>query len=223
MYPDADRLPRFVVATYQDTSDKAIFSNYPRPYEQQSEWKDQVTLCEAALASTAALSFFDPMSITYSKISADFLDGAFVANNPINELWNEAQSQFVSDSTHLSDRIRIILSIGTGKMAPTAISIRASKVFETLKKLALETGNTAKRFHETHMALALEHAYMRFDPPYMDDIGLDDAKKNSLIATRTLNYGSDPEQVMKLHHFQQVAGTERSTSFTAYEEQENFA
>lgn len=210
---------RFVVATYQETGHREIFSNYQRPLAQQSEWLDQVTLCEAALASTAALSFFDPMLITHAGISHQFFDGGFVANNPINVLWNEAQTQFLSGGppAHLSDRIRIMLSIGTGKMGPAAISSRATKILSVLERFALQTDNTARTFHETNMSLALDHAYMRFNPPYMEDIGLDDAKKPSLIAALTAAYGNDPDQTQRLHHFQQVAGTEQSTSFPEHE------
>ena len=219
----------FVVATYRDTSQSAIFSNYPRPFEQQSEWMNQVTLCEAALASTAALSFFKPMPIAHGGISHVFLDGAFVANNPVNVLWNEAQRQFVtgsssssSSSAPLSDRIRIMLSVGTGKMGPAAISNQVVKILEVLRRFALQTGETANTFHETNMDLAVEHAYMRFDPPYMEDIGLDDANMKDLISARSLAYGNDAEQTQRLHHFQRVAGTEQSTSFVEYEEQESF-
>ena len=222
-HTDIDLLFRFLVATYRNTSDSAIFSNYPRPFEQQSQWMDQVTLCEAALASTAALSFFDPMLISHGGISHWFLDGAFVANNPINILWNEAQRQFDGASTHLSDRIRIMLSIGTGKMGPAAISSKVTQILKVLVRLALQTGNTAKTFHETNMVLALNYAYMRFDPPYMEDVGLDDADKKDLISELTSAYGHEPDQIQRLHHFQRVAGTEQSTSFTAYEEQESFA
>ena len=183
---------------------------------------DEVTLCEAALASTAALSFFEPMLISHGGISHPFLDGAFVANNPVNVLWNEAKRQFVTGSAHLSDRIRIMLSIGTGKMGPAAISSKVPKILKVLERFAFQTGNTANTFHETNMALALEYAYMRFDPPYMEDIGLDDADMKNLIAARTARYGNEPDQTQRLHHFQRVAGTEQSTSFIEYEEQESF-
>ena len=223
-----DSFSRFVVATHQDSSDRAVFSNYPRPLEQQSQWVDQVTLCEAALASTAALSFFDPMSIDHGGIKHSFLDGAFVANNPVNILWNEAQKQFVG-ITPFSDRIRVLLSIGTGKMSPATmeISIKATKILDVLKKLVSETDGTANTFHETNMELALRGAYMRFNPPYMDDIGLDDALKKDLISSRSMTYGKDSEQIQRLYNFQRVAGTEESRSFFEYtaeiEEQQSFA
>ena len=219
---------RFVVATHQDSGDRAIFSNYPRPLEQQSAWVDQVTLCEAALASTAALSFFEPMRISHGDIQHSFLDGAFVANNPVQILWTEAQKQFVA-GTPLSDRIRTLLSIGTGKMSPktAAISVKVTQILEVLKRLATETDGTAKTFHETNMELALKRAYMRFNPPYMDDIGLDDALKKDLISSRSMTYGNDMDQIQRLYDFQQVAGTEKSRSFVEYtaeiEEQQSFA
>lgn len=223
-----DLFCRFVVATHQDSGDRAIFSNYPRLLEQQSGWVDQVTVCEAALASTAALSFFDPMPISHGGISHKFLDGAFVANNPVNILWNEAQREFVA-GTPLSDRIRILLSIGTGKMSPatTAISTKVTKILDVLKRLATETDGTAETFHETNMDLALKGAYMRFNPPYMDDIGLDDALKKDLISSRSMTYGKNMDQIQRLYGFQQRAGTEKSRSFVEYtaviEEQQSFA
>jgi predicted acylesterase/phospholipase RssA len=44
---------------------------------------DGATILEAACATSAATSFFEPVTIAMRK----HVDGGLVANNPINEVW----------------------------------------------------------------------------------------------------------------------------------------
>ena len=44
---------------------------------------------EAARATSAASSFFDPIKI--GQFGEEFVDGAVGANNPVAQLWNEAK------------------------------------------------------------------------------------------------------------------------------------
>ena len=213
----------FVVATDSNTGDDVEFTNYSRQSEQQSSYFDQVTVCEAALASTAALSFFKPMQISHSGITRTFLDGGFYQNNPVWILWREAEEVFRLNNADLSRNIRCILSIGTGKVGPAALNGTVKHVAEKLKDLAFRTDVAANEFHRAHQDLATCHRYMRFDPPYMEEIGLADSKRKDRIAELSASYGNNPAVVTMLLQLQQVAGLEQSMSFLQHQERVGFA
>lgn len=180
-------------------------------------------MCEAALASTAALSFFEPMKISHGGISRTFLDGGFYQNNPVSILWREALVQFNLTDAELPQRIRCILSIGTGKMGPKALNGTVKHVAKRFIELVTRTDDTAKEFLRAHQDLATIHRYMRFDPQYMEDIGLADAKKKDRVAELSAYYGNNPDHQTRLLQSQEAAGSEQSTSYLEHEEQVNFA
>ena len=58
-----------------------------RSYAIPGELDDSApTVLEAARATSAAASYFEPVTIRSLK----FVDGALGANNPVDEVWNEA-------------------------------------------------------------------------------------------------------------------------------------
>lgn len=65
---------------------------------------------EAARATSAASSFFDPIAIGLENRL--FTDGGTGANNPIRQLWTEAKEIWSTEP--LEENIRCIISIGTG-------------------------------------------------------------------------------------------------------------
>jgi predicted acylesterase/phospholipase RssA len=50
---------------------------------------NSVKIWEAYRATSAASSFFDPIAI--GRFQEEFVDGATGSNNPVGEVWNEAQ------------------------------------------------------------------------------------------------------------------------------------
>jgi hypothetical protein len=70
------------------------------------------TICQAALATSAATQFFDPVEIG----ARVFVDGALGANNPIDEVENEASDIWFPESgtSDLQANVSCFLSIGTG-------------------------------------------------------------------------------------------------------------
>ena len=59
-----------------------------RSYSLTSHRDVPATICEAALATSAATSFFEPVHIGARK----YVDGALGANNPVDEVEGEAQA-----------------------------------------------------------------------------------------------------------------------------------
>ena len=66
------------------------------------------TIVEAARATSAAPTFFEPVEIMINGTKERFVDGALGFNNPVMELYSEAKTIFPSRS------IDCIVSLGTG-------------------------------------------------------------------------------------------------------------
>jgi patatin-like phospholipase/acyl hydrolase len=50
---------------------------------------NSVKIWEVCRATSAASSFFDPIAV--GRYEEEFVDGGIGANNPVTELWNQAQ------------------------------------------------------------------------------------------------------------------------------------
>lgn len=72
----------FVCSIDRDTKDMVRL----RSYNLSDEPAIRATVCEAALATSAATTFFNPISIGHRT----FADGGFGANNPVDEVEGEA-------------------------------------------------------------------------------------------------------------------------------------
>src|ERR1700744_1594074 len=99
---------RFVCATSGNTSTPFLFRSYPSPRGTSSLYHE-TKIWEAARATTAAPTFFEPIQI--GPTNRIFGDGGTGPNNPINELWNEAIDNCEGS---LLQNLACIVSIGTG-------------------------------------------------------------------------------------------------------------
>ena len=61
--------------------------------------------------SSSILFFFKPIRIDVGSYGEEFVDGATGANNPIVELWNQAQDLWPGK---LEDNLKCLVSIDTG-------------------------------------------------------------------------------------------------------------
>ncbi len=169
------------------------------------------------------------MVIEHGGIKRTFVDGAFTSNNPVWQVYNQAKKEFPrrSQTSSFDDEIRSFLSIGTNDESPQAI-IDARKLgdafsmVQTLEKLATQTRNTENDFADSHLELRLRFAFFRFNPPYMGDIGLEDAKQKDRIADLTNHYGKKRDFEEKLIRFGMSAGQAHSMSAENWELQQSF-
>jgi predicted acylesterase/phospholipase RssA len=175
---------RFVCATSGSTSATVLLPTYRRD-RGSSELLEHTKVWEAARATSAASTFFDPITIGPSKQL--FVDGATGANNPIRHLWNEAQS--IWGPERLENNIRCIVSIGTGVPSIKKFGKDAIDIFNTLKGIATETENTARSFHQEHSHLDDSNQYFRFNvPDGLAEIGLEEVSESSTIVASTEYY-----------------------------------
>lgn len=120
-----------------------------------------MTIVQAAMATSAALSFFDSVKIG----DQTYLDGGTGANNPVDHVWNEAQAFFGAEDGKIDNVVGCVLSIGTGDPGIHTFSKNALKVLTgTLRRLATETEKTERQFASTHSYLTVSTPrYFRFN------------------------------------------------------------
>ena len=185
------------------------FRSYTRLNEYDSTFYDNVKIWEAARATSAATTFFDEVTIGPNK--RIFLDGATSANNPIRELWLEAQSVW-RNGPPLHEQIQCIVSIGTGMPLVRGFQTDALNILKTLQTIATETETTAGHFAAEHEDLDNRGSYIRLNVQQgLQDVKVEDAESKSTISAMTEEYASGREVRKILHSFREkVRHTESS-------------
>ncbi|KAF2464786.1 uncharacterized protein BDR25DRAFT_319046 [Lindgomyces ingoldianus] len=130
-------------------------------------------------------SFFDP--ITIGDFGESFIDGATGANNPVYEVWNEAQDVWPSGS--LEDKVKCLVSVGTGVPSLTPFNDDLFGIGESLLVIATETEKTAERFSRDKSRLDDAGGYYRFNVlKGLEDIRLEESKQKNAIIAATDRY-----------------------------------
>lgn len=177
------------------------FTNYHKPHQSNDVYRT-ATIWEAARATSSAPTFFDPITITCNNIPRTFVDGALGHNNPVNDLWIEAEKEFGGS---LEPQLRFILSLGTGRPEIKEVGGSLKSFAKTLLQITVDTQNMATTFRRMHPSLAKNDGYFRFNPPYLDKVGLDEASKKGIIQERTEAYVHEPEMEELMEKFGIVA------------------
>ena len=140
---------------------------------------------EAGRATTAASSFFDP--ITIGAFGESFLDGGTGVNNPVYEVWNEAQDMWPSGS--LEEKIQCLVSTGTGIPSLKPFTGDLVGIGQSLLAIATETEKTAERFNRDKSTLDDRGRYYRFNVIQgLEDVGLEESTRKNMIVAATDRY-----------------------------------
>ncbi|KAJ5316420.1 hypothetical protein N7476_006727 [Penicillium atrosanguineum] len=163
-----------------------------RSYDVTNEDTIPATICEAALATSAATGFFETVSIGEYK----FVDGAFGANNPMEEVEEEAADIWCTTSRELRPLVKCFLSIGTGAPAKAPIDDNMLKFLsKTLVRMATKPESTERRFMARWSKELREKHVFRFNVEQgLQDVHMTDYQKRSAIESATYDY---------LHHSSQ--------------------
>jgi hypothetical protein len=146
---------------------------------------NSVKVWEACRATSAATSFFDPFAI--GKYGEEFVDGALGANNPVEELWNQAQ--LIWGPEPLEGKVQCLVSIGTGVPPLKPLQDDVFHLHESLVAIASETQQTAEKFQRDKSYLDSSGRYFRFNVTRgLEHIQLEDSKKRADIAAATGTY-----------------------------------
>ncbi|KAF1850391.1 uncharacterized protein K460DRAFT_382125 [Cucurbitaria berberidis CBS 394.84] len=174
----------FVCATSKETSETVCLTSYRTP-RGNSDLLNSVKMWEACRATSAASSFFDPIAV--GRFDEKFVDGATGANNPVRELWDQAQ--LVWGPGPLEGKVKCLVSIGTGVPSLKPFKDDVFHIAETLIAIATETEQTAERFRREKSLLADTGRYYRFNVVRgLEDIGLEESKKVKEMAAATRKY-----------------------------------
>lgn len=135
---------------------------------------DIATIWETGRATSAASTYFDPISIGPDGLR--FFDGATGANNPIYHLLVEAK--VVWSSQPLEHQLGCIVSIGTGTPTAAKQKLKGIRAIKAIKQKGTDTEKTEVSFAEQHPHLVKNNQYFRFNVPYgLGDIGLEKVSK----------------------------------------------
>lgn len=146
---------------------------------------NSVKIWEACRATSAASSFFDPIAV--GRYREEFVDGATGANNPVWEVWNQAQ--LIWGPQPLEGRIKCLVSIGTGVPSLKPFQDDVFHIGSTLVAIATETEQTAERFRRDKSHLDDIGRYYRFNVDRgLEEIGLEESEKRKEIAAATRRY-----------------------------------
>jgi predicted acylesterase/phospholipase RssA len=178
-----------VCATSKDTNDTVCLTSY-RTLRGNSDLVNSVRIWEACRATSAATSFFDPIAV--GRFGEEFVDGATGANNPVRELWDQAQLAWGPEL--LESKVKCLVSIGTGVPSIKPFKDDMLHIGKTLVAIATETEVTAEKFRRERPLLDDTGRYYRFNVMRgLEDIGLEEAKKSKEIAAATRRYISSQD------------------------------
>jgi hypothetical protein len=172
-----------VCAQNTQTADTVRFRSYNSTRSRDIEIK----IWEAARATSAATTFFDPLKIDSGET---FTDGAGSGvNNPIYELWTEAQDLWKFTDDSLESSVKCLVSIGTGVPSLTPFDDKIIDIGKMLVKMATETEKTAERFARDKGTLGNSGRYYRFNVDKgLENIGLESTKEKGAITAATGRY-----------------------------------
>jgi len=156
------------------------------------------TILEAALATSAAPTYFSKVTIEGST----YIDGALGANNPAEQLEDEANDIFCGGSNRLTQHVACFLSLGTGRMDFNSVSDRGIlRLAEALKKEATETEKTHQKVSRRWFTPGQESRYFRFNVEQgMNEVKLAEFDKQDAIQAGTFAYLQRHDVKDRLQH-----------------------
>ncbi len=186
---------RFVCAVRESNKSLARL----RSYESEAPFvEDEITVWQAGRATSAATSFFDPITIGEGHTRRAYVDGALGFNNPVDEVWAEAQDLWSPDEGNLEPMIKCVVSIGTGNPGTSAIGNKPWTIIKTLQDIATQTENSERMFAFNHRGLLDKHnvRYFRFNVEQgLQDVGLEEFDRHGDITNATAKYLNDHQTV----------------------------
>ncbi|OSS48939.1 hypothetical protein B5807_06739 [Epicoccum nigrum] len=182
----------FVCAMAYETTGITRLRSYPL----QGKSNVLATICEAALATSAATGYFDPVHIK----SRRFEDGALGANNPAEEVEREAADIWCSESRGLQPLVKCFVSVGTGNPGKNAVEDNMLKFLSrTLPALATETERTEARMIERWAPQFTGKRFFRLNVDQgLQDVGLAEYKEQGKIEVATEEYLNHIRQIVSV-------------------------
>lgn len=195
----------FVCTTSKETLEVTRLRSYDAPDENGPS----ATICEAALATSAATRFFDPVNVG----DRQFVDGAFGANNPVEEVEEEACDIWCPTSRNLQSLVKCLLSIGTGHAGNQALDDNIFKFLsKTLVRMATKPAGVERRFMARWRRECNEKRCFRLNVEEgLEEVRMTEYQKRSLIEAATQEYLQRPAQKTVVRDCMQNLARKRGT------------
>jgi predicted acylesterase/phospholipase RssA len=183
-----------VCATRKETRQTICLTSYKSP-QAGSDFLNSVKIWEACRATSAVSTFFSPIAV--EQYNAEFVHGSTRVNNPIWEVWNQAQ--LIWGPQALVGRIKCIVSIGTGVPSLKIFRDGAFHIGETLVSIAEDTEQIAERFRRDKSHLGDNGQYYRFNVDRgLEEIRYEESNKPKEIGAATRRYLSTQDVWKKM-------------------------
>ncbi|KAH8816491.1 phospholipase, patatin family protein [Xylogone sp. PMI_703] len=165
---------------------KELYSiNRIRSYDLPDELGFNATISEAALATSAVTSFFDPVWID----EIQFVGGILGANNPVDEVEGEAANIWCPQTADLKPLVKCFISIGAGRVDTVIVEDTLVRLLKTMVHLATETEETERKFIARWRKHYDDKRYFRFNVERgMRQVGFVEYEKQDKIKAATYNY-----------------------------------
>lgn len=146
----------------------------------------KATVIEAARATSAATTIFDPIQIGHCK----FADGALGANNPVEEVEGEAFDIWGNGAPDLKPLVKCFVSIGTGNQGTRPIEKNIFKFLaKSLPSMVTDTEGPERRFMANWRQHCGEKRYFRFNVDQgLQDVHLAEYKRQDRLQAATRTY-----------------------------------
>lgn len=157
-----------------------------RSYSLPEEPDIRATICQAALATSAATTFFEPVLIG----NRSFGDGGLGANNPVDEMEGEASNIWCAETGDLKPLVKCFISIGTGNPGKKAFDDSLIRFLgQTVVDIATETENTERKFMARWAGHFDVNRYFRFNVDQgLQGVGLDEYNRLGDMEAATSSY-----------------------------------
>ena len=154
-----------------------------------------MTIWQAALATSAATSCFDPVTIG----SGVYMDGGREASNPVHLVEVEAQNIWCPSTGDLKSRVKCLVSLGAGHLGVNSMREKSfGSLSKALMAIVMETECTAENFVSTCEGEYLKR-YFRFNVERgLEAVGLAEYKKPGVVESATEAYVNSLEQKFKV-------------------------
>ncbi|KAF5547046.1 calcium-independent phospholipase A2 [Fusarium phyllophilum] len=161
-----------------------VLRSYLSSHPTQENYK--CSIWEAASATAAAPTFFDPVKLAGGE---SFCDGGMHRNNPINEAVSELNRELERGWSGRS--LGCLVSIGTGVVEAANISTSVTTLIRAVVKILTDSEDTAEEFVKSPFGRQLESSgrYFRFNVPQgLQTLKLDEWKETEKLNAATTEY-----------------------------------
>jgi hypothetical protein len=132
----------------------------PDSYTLPDEGSILATICQVTLTTSAAVGFFDPVSIG----ARQFVDGALGSNKPVGEVEGEAAKIWSPGTGDLKPLVMCFVSIDTGHPGKKALEdSMLGFLSKTLDGIVTETEETKRKFVARWAKHLSEGRFFRFN------------------------------------------------------------